>query len=264
MAGIIGQADFLREAFYVAIIKQAGKAASVMTLAAPVIASSLLLGGCMSSPTYGTDKTANEQLLTDVSSLVSIAPKRKPAIDYKPRPDLVRPGAGEDLTNLPPPQDSIETAGNPDWPESPEQRRARLRQQISDKETQMADGSPRAAETGLKPEYDSPIIADEDMAEGANSYTKQKAGSQRASESGIRPEAERVSQREEVRKRLAESRQGSATTRKFLSEPPLEYRQAAATAPQDDIGEDEYKKERAAKKAARKKGASRWGEWLPW
>ena len=100
---------------------------------------------------------------------------------------------------------------------------------------------------------------------GANKYSQQRPGeSNRRQDSGIRPDAERLNQREEVKKRLAESRQGSATTRKYLSEPPLEYREAAATAPQDDIGDDEYQKTRAAKRAARKKGSSVWRDWMPW
>ncbi|TIU60890.1 MAG: hypothetical protein E5W25_30060, partial [Mesorhizobium sp.] len=57
-------------------------------LLAPLVASGLALSGCMSSPTYGTDKTAGEQLAGDLSSAFSIAPKRKDPIDYKPRPDL--------------------------------------------------------------------------------------------------------------------------------------------------------------------------------
>ena len=73
----------------------------------------------------------------------------------------------------------------------------------------------------------------------------------------------RAKQRAEVQAKLKEQRQGSETTRKYLSEPPLDYRQAAATAPQDDIGEDEYVKERAAKKAARKPGSRKWADWLP-
>ena len=39
----------------------------------------------------------------------------------------------------------------------------------------------------------------------------------------------------------------------ILSEPPLEYRQAAADAPVGEIGEDEYRKERRLKREARKK-----------
>ncbi|MEO5756834.1 MAG: hypothetical protein ABIQ51_08260, partial [Mesorhizobium sp.] len=95
-----------------------------LALLAPLVASGLALSGCMGSPTYGTDKTAGAQLAGDLSSAFSISPKHKEQIDYKPRPTLVKPAPGQ-KENLPAPQDSIETA-NADWPESPEQRRARL------------------------------------------------------------------------------------------------------------------------------------------
>ena len=62
---------------------------------------------------------------------------------------------------------------------------------------------------------------------------------------------------------MAETKQGSATSRKYLSEPPLAYRQPAATAPTDDIGEDEFKTERRAKSAARKKGDWSWRQLIP-
>ncbi|TIW81186.1 MAG: hypothetical protein E5V53_13085, partial [Mesorhizobium sp.] len=94
-------------------------------LVAPLVVSAIALSGCMSSPTYGTDKTAAAQLFDDVSGAASITPKRRTPIDYKPRPDLVKPAPGQ-KQNLPPPQESIETAST-EWPESPEARRARIR-----------------------------------------------------------------------------------------------------------------------------------------
>ena len=96
-----------------------------VALLAPLVVSGLALSGCMGSPTYVTDKTAGEQLAGDLSSAFSFAPKRGEKIDYKPRPELVKPAPGQ-KENLPPPQESIETA-SADWPESPEARRARLR-----------------------------------------------------------------------------------------------------------------------------------------
>ena len=45
-------------------------------------------------------------------------------------------------------------------------------------------------------------------------------------------------------------------TRKYLSEPPLDYRQAAADAPAGELGEDEYKKERRLSAQARKTAAA--------
>ncbi|TIQ00394.1 MAG: hypothetical protein E5X60_05065, partial [Mesorhizobium sp.] len=95
-----------------------------VALLTPLVVSGLALSGCMGSPTYGTDKTASAQLAGDLTSAFSVMPKNKEKIDYKPRPELVKPAPGK--KELPPPQDSIATA-SPDWPESPEQRRARLR-----------------------------------------------------------------------------------------------------------------------------------------
>ncbi|TJW41909.1 MAG: hypothetical protein E5W83_24005, partial [Mesorhizobium sp.] len=96
-----------------------------VALLAPLVVSSLALSGCMGSPTYGTDKPAATQLADDLTNAFTFAPKRKEKIDYKPRPELVKPAPGQ-KEQLPPPQESIETA-SADWPESPEQRRARLR-----------------------------------------------------------------------------------------------------------------------------------------
>lgn len=40
------------------------------------------------SPTYGTDKTANAQLMSDLSNITSFNDKKRAPIDYSPRPDL--------------------------------------------------------------------------------------------------------------------------------------------------------------------------------
>src|SRR5690606_32490863 len=53
--------------------------------------SALALSGCMGSPTYGTDKTANEQLIEDLTGVLALGPKRQPQIEYQPRPELVKP-----------------------------------------------------------------------------------------------------------------------------------------------------------------------------
>lgn len=187
-------------------------------------ASALALSGCMSSPTYGTGKTANEQLIEDLTGVLSLAPKERPRIEYNPRPELVTP---ETTAVLPPPQDSVTTASNSAWPESPEERRERLRQE--------------ATENQDNPTYRSPIVAD--VAGGsARQLTPQE-------------------QRAEFKRRLA-LQNAVDPTRRYLSEPPVEYRAAAATAPVDELGEDEWKKERDAKRAARKKSGK--SSWWPW
>ena len=77
--------------------------------------SGLAMSGCMSSPTYGTDKTANEQLVGDVTGILSLAPKEKKQIDYKPRPELVKPVKGEVATlPTPHPPASPESGSTPE------------------------------------------------------------------------------------------------------------------------------------------------------
>ena len=205
--------------------------------------SALALSGCMSSPTYGTDKTAGEQLLGDVTGILSLAPPKREKVEYKPRPQLVKPAKGE-ASELPVPQE-VATAGNPAWPESPEQQRARLR----------AEADANRDDPNWKP------VIDPDLARDTSQDVRERQGSQRYV-FPFKKDANPTAQREEFNRRLAETRQGSSTSRKYLSEPPLDYRQPAATAPANDIGEDEFKKERRAKAAAAK--PKKWADYMPW
>ncbi len=96
------------------------------------------------------------------------------------------------------------------------------------------------------------------MATGSLNTQRPLGASPKGDNSGVdqsinRPEFRNT--REAYKARLAETKQGSETSRKYLSEPPLTYRQPAETAPVGDIGEDEFKKERRAKAAARKKNS---------
>ncbi|PWK75510.1 hypothetical protein C8K44_10376 [Aminobacter sp. AP02] len=193
-------------------------------LLASLAVSGLALTGCMSAPTYGTDKSATTQLASDLTNIVSLKPKTN-SIDYKPRPELVKPKTGAQAA-LPTPQDNIVQTASADWPESPEARRARIR----DDATKNRDN----------PNFEPQVINDMSALNGPDMST-------------WTPEQRKL----EIERRLRESKQGSATTRKYLSEPPLAYRQAAATAAQDELGEDEVKKERRKKQLA-KKSSSWW------
>jgi hypothetical protein len=223
---------------------------------AAAMASSMLVAGCMSSPTYGTGTTSSMQLAEDLTSIISPAPKRREAIAYEPRPELIRPAKGtaeaQGAAPLPAPQQSLASAENPDWPESPEQKRKRLRAEI--------------AANSDNPNYDSPLQGTLATAETGKKQTRSDIDSPRAHDAGRRygDVFNTKAQREAFNKKLAEQRQGSPTTRRYLSEPPLVYREAAATAPTDDVGEDELKKERRRKAEARKKsGTSSWRDLVP-
>jgi hypothetical protein len=190
--------------------------------------SGFVLGGCLSSPTYGTGKTSSSQLLEDVSNLASIAPKPKDKIDYSPRPELVRPAVG---APLPAPQESAKTIAAANRPESPEQRRARLK----------ADAT--AAQ-------DDPLF----VATIKNDGFGVKEGPLTPAEQQARFRAARKA-----------NTAGSPNTRAFLSEPPLEYRAPADSAAVGEIGEDELKKEKRLKREAQKKGGGKsWRDFVPW
>lgn len=216
-------------------------------LAAPLLVSGLLASGCMSSPTYGTGVSANEQLATDVSSMFSLKPKRTTA-EYAPRPDLVRPAKG--TTELPPPQESVVTASGDQWPESPEQRRARIRAE--------------ATENADKPGWKSDVIND---ISGSGAKTPQPR-SNRAQDSGIASAHETevfTNKSAEIKAARAAAKQGSPTVRRTLTEPPLVYRQPAETAANDELGEDEYKKQRRLAAEAKKAGGKKsWKDMIPW
>ena len=62
-----------------------------LSASAVVVASAVGLSGCVSSPTYGTGKPASEQLLEDVTGVLTVGPRERKRIDYKPRPELVTP-----------------------------------------------------------------------------------------------------------------------------------------------------------------------------
>jgi len=189
--------------------------------------SAIMVAGC--SPTYGTDKTANQQLMDDVSGILSLGPSRRgPAIDYRPRPELVKP---QSTAVLPPPQDDV-TASGGRWPESPEQRLRRIRQEAD-------------SEAGIT----TPIIRD------GSGREQVVGGGVDANDPGA--------SRAEFKRRLAAQNQGDPNVRRTLSEPPTQYRQAAATAPQDELGEPEWQKEREAR---RKAGGNkkRFRDYMPW
>jgi hypothetical protein len=196
------------------------------------------LSGCMGSPTYGTDKPADQQLLEDITGVLSLAPKNDQRIEYKPRPELVKPAS---LDNLPPPQDDMTTASNPDWPESPEQRRARLRADATANRDNM-DFSPEVVDTRTG---SAPTVERNARGDTINFDTNGK------------------NSREEFNRRLAENKQGSATSRRYLSEPPTEYRKPIETAPVGDVGEEEWRKEQRRKDAAGGGSTFSWRNLIP-
>lgn len=184
------------------------------------------LSGCVGSPTYGTDKTAMEQLVDDVGSAVSLAP-REPAnkgTKYNPRPDLVLPPGGAQTAGLVAPQQSVASReNNPEWVESPEEARERL----------VAEADANAD----NPRYRSPLLAGYGTAGTMTETQKWQA----------------------FRDARALQKGAYIDQRRLLSDPPTEYRQTQDVA-LSDLGEPELKKEkrRKAEAKAARQGSSWW------
>lgn len=167
----------------------------------------VMVSGCISSPTYGTEKTANAHLVDGLTSMVTIVPpKSGQEVAYSPRPELVEPPEG---TPLPVPQQSVANKDNPQWLESPEETRERLIAEADDEDTFGRGRSPLAEQPATEEQM------------------------------------ERFREAKAVQK-------GAYSGRHFLSDPPTEYREPAETAPADDLGESEFRKEQRRKAAARK------------
>jgi hypothetical protein len=187
-----------------------------------LLGGSFLLTGCM-GPTYGTGKSVGEQLVEDVGNAVMVQPDNKEAknIRYQPRGGLVVP---KDQTALITPQDSVSGKNNPEWLESPEDMRERLRAE--------------ADENSGDVNYRSPL---------ANQGTTNRKLS--ASE-------QTAAYRDARRLQMG----AYSDKRRYLSDPPLDYRRLPEEA-QADLGEPEKTKERRRKKeakAAKQSGSSWW------
>ena len=186
-----------------------------------LLGGSLLLTGCM-GPTYGTDKTAGEQLIDDLGNAVMIQPDNKDAkkIRYQPRGSLVVPKDKAALAN---PQQSVASKDNPEWLENPEDMRERLREE--------ADANTN------NPGYRSPLASQNST----------------ASQVGV------ASQTQAYRDARRLQMGAYSDKRRYLSDPPTEYRRIPEEA-QADLGEPEKQKERRRKKEAKaaKQGKSGW------
>lgn len=217
-----------------------------------MIGGAAAMAGCTTAPTYGTGKRSDVQLVEDVSNIVSLSPPKREKVAYKPRPSLVKP---PNTVLLPPPQQEL-IAGNPAWPESPEERRARIRAE--------ADAN------SDNPNFQSEIIASTPGGPRKKRRTPDRRGDREAADgvpnltpitNPTRILASKKKKREEVNARLAE--QPVVAKRRYLSDPPVEYQQTAATAPINDIGESERDKEKRRERLIKAGDRKSWRDYLP-
>jgi len=175
---------------------------------------------CM-GPRYGTDKSATEQLVDDLGDAASLSPPKRTVLAYQPRGALVKPA---DKTLIPP-EKSLAGKDSPQWVESPEEARARLKAEADENKDNGAYRSPLAV-----------------------SVTEGKA---------LSPEQQRAAFREA--RKLQDGRYSDR--RRFISDPPLDYRKVDDPAKLNDLGESEAAKEKRRKKEAAIAGSgTQWWE----
>ncbi|SOC34982.1 hypothetical protein SAMN05892877_101127 [Rhizobium subbaraonis] len=190
--------------------------------AAALLGACAVLSGCVGGPTYGTDKTSGEQLMDDLGNAVMLRPPNgDKKIAYQPRGSLVVPK--DEATLIQPQKTLASTADNPQWVESPEDMRERLKAEATENERKIG--------------YNSPLQTQNNTMRQLSTKEQQE-------------------QYREARK----LQQGLySDKRRYLSDPPLEYRKLPEEAAAD-LGEPERKKEIRRKKEAKmaNSGTKKW------
>lgn len=208
------------------------------SMAGAMAFSALALSGCMGGTTYGTGVSQEEQTLKDVYTMFNLQGEKK-NIDYSPRPDLIVPDNKQALVE---PLDNGSTTSNAQWPETPEERIARIRAQAGEidprtgeysREEQLRKKEGIAIETGYLRRKFVPGQTDRDGIPLLN-------GGEASAEA-----------RQEVLKRKADLSFSQGASRKYLTEPPVSYRMPVESAP---AGAEAYSpEEQAAREEAERK-----------
>ncbi len=187
-----------------------------------------ILGGCTSGTTYGTGVSHEEQTIKSMYNMLSIKPPEQPNIEYDARPDLVMP-ANKQVLPTPGATDIASTDGQ-QWPVEPEQRIAAVR---------AAAPTPDERSGELPVEY---LTSEKEGIQNSSGLFQQsrantRDGGQFIEE--IRQEANNGGAiSEEVRRRRGQLSYSTGVQRKFLTEPPAEYRRPSVTAEAGDTGFD--------------------------
>lgn len=185
----------------------------------------ILVASCTGGTTYGTGSSHEEQTIKSLSNMLAIAPDEKPDIDYSSRPDLVMP---PNKGVLPTPVDETQVASEENWPVSPEQRIAAI-----------SEGAPEPDDYGNLPtEY---LVSEKDgIRNSADIYRASRASDRSGGGEQLIDEIVRDSNGSgtsaEVQKRRSELAYSTGVQRKFLTEPPTEYRVPSENAEAGELG----------------------------
>ena len=210
------------------------KGKSILVMAGGLLACSLL-AGCVGGTTYGTGEAQEKATVDDLVNILALRKKRTATMDYDPRPDLVVP---EDKQLVEPAQKTA--ADDQQWPETPEDRIARIRD-----EAESVRGNVVEELRFAKSQKAYQSVSDAPKGQGIPNVSCDPSG---------------ISMRKctpaEISKAVRSERKEIASVgktghqRRYLTEPPLEYRTYSNDAP---IGDQGYTEEELARAEAERK-----------
>jgi hypothetical protein len=203
-------------------------AISAPVLVPAALLAPVLLAGCAMTSTYGTGHSPEVAMFSEMTGGLLDKNEKKEPIEYQPRAPLVMPPAGDPTTvaslsaPLPPPMETA-SAVSADWPMDPSER--------------IGASSGSATAYNMQSEY-------ERLRPLADAFPEQeRRAPPRGEDFGKQDYYDTIvnsrSQREEFSKALAESKGFSRTERRFLTDPPLTYREPVATAPTGEVALEE-------------------------
>lgn len=207
-----------------------------------------MLSGCVGGTTYGTGVSQEKQTVEDLANLLTFQKKRA-NIDYQARPDLIVP----EEKVLVEPRDGEEVASQTDWPESPEQRIARIRAEADEAQKTTAGqiAFARSQKIYRSTQPGSQELPTAPIGQGVPNVTCDP------SPGGVMRQCTGAEISNAVRAQRAEIQSVGKTgyKRRYLTEPPLEYRSPSENAVEGDLGytEAELRKIEAEKKEQRRR-----------
>lgn len=190
-----------------------------------LVASALVLGACTGGTTYGTGTSHEEATMKGISNIFSLRNEQQ-KIEYQRRPSLVMP-ANQNI--LPAPAEKRALEADTNWPVSPEERIAKVRA-----------AAPEVDDYGNLPiEY----LNDTDKLGIKSSAGKQRTNRSNARSTGggqlidaVRDDANGGGVSALVQERRNQIAYSTGVKRKYLTEPPVEYRTPSANAEAGDLG----------------------------
>ncbi len=204
-----------------------------------------LLAGC-SGNTYGTGVSSEKQLLNDVTGIVRLGrTEKKERIDYASRPTLIRPPV---VAQLPAPAETIKSESGY-FPEDPETRHKRLLAELEEADTgnvrtdnlspelqaMRADSLARKRAYGATPTNNIGAVNSDGDCFICDYYVRTNRDKKHL--------AEKTAKRQQV----------SVQKRRYLTEPPDDYRKPAETAEAGVLGEEELSQAAIARNKRKKK-----------